>query len=183
MIFSSPGTRSIAETTILKEVSHLVSNISLNLGSPFEPSRILTEALINTVCNLTFGCRYSPNDPEMDAFVFANHKLNEISKPGHPLDLFPFLKVIIVFNEMCDNYKVKTPKDKKTSSVRKSEQLLRNKETKNTTSQTPPPQKGEGAGGIKKYVYIFGHASKYLLTVPLLRSIVSPQRDNRSYCK
>ncbi|XP_071807097.1 steroid 17-alpha-hydroxylase/17,20 lyase-like [Asterias amurensis] len=90
---SSPGSRSIAETTILKEVSHLVSNITLNFGSPFEPSRILTEALINTVCNLTFGCRYSPNDPEMEAFVFANHKLNEIFKPGHPLDLFPFLKI------------------------------------------------------------------------------------------
>ncbi|XP_038057171.1 steroid 17-alpha-hydroxylase/17,20 lyase-like [Patiria miniata] len=87
-----PG-RSIAEKTISQEVSHLVSKMAVSDGCPINPSDMLTVALINTVCSLTFGCRYGPSDAEMKAFVSANHKLKELFKPGHPLDLFPFLKM------------------------------------------------------------------------------------------
>ncbi|XP_022089763.1 steroid 17-alpha-hydroxylase/17,20 lyase-like [Acanthaster planci] len=85
--------RSIAEKTILQEVSGAVSDMAASDGRPIDPSETLTVALINTVCSLTFGCRYGPDDAEMKAFVSANHKLKELFKPGHPLDLFPFLKI------------------------------------------------------------------------------------------
>ncbi|XP_072169977.1 steroid 17-alpha-hydroxylase/17,20 lyase-like [Diadema setosum] len=82
-----------AERAILSEALHLREKLSSLVDRPLNPSRQLTIAILNVVCALTFGRRYDDDDPELWAFVDSNKKLKEIFQPGHPVDIFPALKI------------------------------------------------------------------------------------------
>ena len=84
---------SLVEEVMLSESQHLCRRLSGHTDRPTNLTKQLTIALINVVCRLSFGRRYEDDDPELWEFVAANQNLKDIFRPGHPVDVFPFLKV------------------------------------------------------------------------------------------
>ena len=92
-LFGDGGSLTRAEAAIRIEVENWLESISLRQQKEMLVEDDLTLALINVICNMTFSKRYDQDDLELAAFVDANSKLKELLSPGHPLDLFPVLRV------------------------------------------------------------------------------------------
>lgn len=84
---------SVCEKAVWEEIDHLLEIWKHEGSKEIDVTRDLQISLMNTVCNLTFSRRYQPDHPELNAFFMANQNLKKIFRPGHPLDVFPILKV------------------------------------------------------------------------------------------
>ncbi|XP_072016443.1 steroid 17-alpha-hydroxylase/17,20 lyase-like [Amphiura filiformis] len=88
------GSLTRAETAIQREIEDWLGTIARKPEQEVLVEEDLTTSLINVICNMTFSKRYDQTDPELTAFVDANSRLKELLSPGHPLDLFPVLRVL-----------------------------------------------------------------------------------------
>ncbi|XP_035950898.2 cytochrome P450 2F2-like [Halichoerus grypus] len=57
------GTRTIEER-ILEEAACLLGEFQATIGTPFDPRRLLDNAVSNVICSVVFGNRYGYEDPE-----------------------------------------------------------------------------------------------------------------------
>lgn len=84
---------SFCEKAIWDEVSILIQKWENESHDEMDLTEDFKISLMNTVCLVTFSRRYESDHPELRAFFEANQNLKKIFRPGHPLDLFPFLRV------------------------------------------------------------------------------------------
>ena len=96
-IFDDHGSLTGAESAIRTEIEEWLRCIERKKNKEILVEEDLTTALVNVICNMTFSKRYDEDDPELAAFVDANSKIKELLSPGHPLDLFPFLRVSKIY--------------------------------------------------------------------------------------
>ncbi|XP_004396542.1 PREDICTED: cytochrome P450 2F2-like [Odobenus rosmarus divergens] len=86
------GTRTIEER-ILEEAACLLGEFQATTGTPFDPRRLLDNAVSNVICSMVFGNRYDYEDPEflrlLDLFHDNFHIMS--SRWGEMYNIFPSL--------------------------------------------------------------------------------------------
>ncbi|XP_031550021.1 steroid 17-alpha-hydroxylase/17,20 lyase-like [Actinia tenebrosa] len=87
---------SILENKISVEAEAIVETFQTNLGNPFNPRPNIVNAVLNIICAILFGERYSLNDPEFYEIERFHSSLTRIFAKGQILDIFPLLKYLPV---------------------------------------------------------------------------------------
>ncbi|XP_032179964.1 cytochrome P450 2F2-like isoform X1 [Mustela erminea] len=86
------GTRTIEER-ILEEAACLLGKFQATIGAPFNPRRLLDNAVSNVICSVVFGNRYGYEDPEFLTLLDLFHDNFRImsSRWGEMYNIFPSL--------------------------------------------------------------------------------------------
>ncbi|XP_032246057.1 cytochrome P450 2F2-like [Phoca vitulina] len=84
------GTRTIEER-ILEEAACLLGEFQATIGTPFDPRRLLDNAVSNVICSVVFGNRYGYEDPEFLRLLDLFHDNVRImsSRWGEMYNIFP----------------------------------------------------------------------------------------------
>lgn len=80
------------ERIICREIEEVFRQFDLNDGKPHNPSQSISVGVLNIICALTFGSRYSDCDPEFSTVVELNDTFAETLGLGNLVDIFPALK-------------------------------------------------------------------------------------------
>ncbi|VFV38992.1 cytochrome p450 2f2-like [Lynx pardinus] len=87
------GARTIEER-ILEEADCLLGEFQATIGAPFDPQRLLDNAVSNVICSVVFGNRYGYEDPEflrlLDSLFNDNFRIMS-SRWGEMYNIFPSL--------------------------------------------------------------------------------------------
>ncbi|XP_057170390.1 cytochrome P450 2F2-like [Ursus arctos] len=83
------GTRTIEER-ILEEAAYVLGEFQATIGAPFDPRRLLDNAVSNVICSVVFGNRYGYEDPEFlrlldlfhDNFRIMSFRWGEVRGPA-----------------------------------------------------------------------------------------------------
>ena len=78
---------------IVEEVERLTCTLSKKDGMYCDISNELNLAVLNVICDMTFGQRYEITDAEYKDILESNHKFTAVLEPGDPIDIIPALKV------------------------------------------------------------------------------------------
>ncbi|XP_044113281.1 cytochrome P450 2F5-like isoform X2 [Neovison vison] len=86
------GTRTIEER-ILEEAACLLGKFQATIGAPFNPRRLLDNAVSNVICSVVFGNRYGYEDPEFLRLLdlFHDNFCIMSSRWGEMYNIFPSL--------------------------------------------------------------------------------------------
>ncbi|XP_007537967.3 cytochrome P450 2F5-like [Erinaceus europaeus] len=86
------GTKTIEER-VLEEATCLLGEFQATLGAPFDPRRLLDNAVSNVICSVVFGNRYGYEDPEFLRLLDLFHDNFRImsSRWGEMYNIFPSL--------------------------------------------------------------------------------------------
>ncbi|CAK7300342.1 Cytochrome P450 2F2 [Vulpes lagopus] len=86
------GTRTIEER-ILEEAACLLGEFQATTGAPFDPRRLLGNAVSNVICSVVFGNRYGYEDPEFQRLLdlFNDNFRIMSSRWGEMYNVFPSL--------------------------------------------------------------------------------------------
>ena len=82
-----------SDVKILQEVEHLIVRLQQKTNQPTDISDDLNLAVLNVICDMTFGQRYEINDSEYRAILDSANKFTAILQHGDPIDFIPALKV------------------------------------------------------------------------------------------
>lgn len=80
------------EKVIFREIEEVFQQFDLSKGEPHNPQQSISLGVVNVICALTFGSRYSANDPEFRTVVEFNNTFAETLGLGNLVDIFPSLK-------------------------------------------------------------------------------------------
>ena len=83
---------------IVQEVERLTCMLSKKDGMYCDISDELNLAVMNVICDMTFGQRYEITDTEYKEILESNRKFTAVLEPGDPIDIIPALKVNIKLN-------------------------------------------------------------------------------------
>ncbi|XP_006871580.1 PREDICTED: cytochrome P450 2F2-like [Chrysochloris asiatica] len=86
------GTRTIEER-VLEEATCLLEEFQATIGVPFDPRRLLDNAVSNVICSVVFGNRYGYRDPEFLRLLdlFSDNFRIMSSRWGEMYNIFPSL--------------------------------------------------------------------------------------------
>uniref|UniRef100_A0A452REZ9 Cytochrome P450 n=1 Tax=Ursus americanus TaxID=9643 RepID=A0A452REZ9_URSAM len=86
------GTRTIEER-ILEEAAYVLGEFQATIGAPFDPRRLLDNAVSNVICSVVFGNRYGYEDPEFLRLLDLFHDNFRIMsfRWGEMYNIFPSL--------------------------------------------------------------------------------------------
>nr|XP_012629974.1 cytochrome P450 2F2-like [Microcebus murinus] len=86
------GTRTIEER-VLEEATCLLREVQATAGTPFDPRRLLDNAVSNVICSVVFGKRYGYGDPEFLRLLdlFNDNFRIMSSRWGEMYNIFPSL--------------------------------------------------------------------------------------------
>lgn len=87
----STGTEKL-EKIILREIQEVAQHFDLRKGEPHNPHESISLGVLNVICALTLGSRYSASDPEFRTVVELNDTFAETLGLGNLVDIFPSLK-------------------------------------------------------------------------------------------
>lgn len=87
----STGTEKL-EKIILREIQEVAQHFDLSKGEPHNPHESISLGVLNVICALTLGSRYSASDPEFRTVVELNNTFAETLGLGNLVDIFPSLK-------------------------------------------------------------------------------------------
>ena len=87
----STGTEKL-ERVILREVQEVIEQFDLSKEEPFDPHDSISLGVLNVICALTLGSRYSASDPEFRTVVELNETFAATLGLGNLVDIFPSLK-------------------------------------------------------------------------------------------
>lgn len=87
----STGTEKL-EKIILREIQEVAQHFDLSKGEPHNPHESISLGVLNVICALTLGSRYSASDPEFRTVVELNDTFAETLGLGNLVDIFPSLK-------------------------------------------------------------------------------------------
>ncbi|XP_077990662.1 cytochrome P450 2U1-like [Glandiceps talaboti] len=98
------GKSSRLEYHILEECSHLVKEIAGTKGMLFNPTDLITNAVSNIICFLTFGKRFEYSDAEFRHLLISIHKMMEMVGSAGAIHFVPALKVFMrgTFKDLAD---------------------------------------------------------------------------------
>ena len=82
------------ETVITREIEEVFHQFDLSKGEPHDPHHSISLGVINVICSLTFGSRYSASDPEFRTVLAFNNTFAETLGLGNLVDIFPALKYV-----------------------------------------------------------------------------------------
>ena len=80
------------ERVILREVQEVTEQFDLSKEEPFNPHDSISLGVLNVICALTLGSRYSATDPEFRKVVELNDTFSATLGLGNLVDIFPSLK-------------------------------------------------------------------------------------------
>lgn len=80
------------EKVIFREIEEVFQQFDLSKGEPNDPHQSISLGVVNVICALTFGSRYSASDPEFRTVVEFNDTFAETLGLGNLVDIFPLLK-------------------------------------------------------------------------------------------
>ena len=63
-------------------------------GKAFNPCQDLYLASLNILCNISFGERYSHNDPELHEILDYSAQILKVISPVHPVNALPLVKAL-----------------------------------------------------------------------------------------
>ena len=87
----SRGTEKL-ECVILREVQEVMEQFDLSKEEPFDPHYSINLGVLNIICALTLGSRYSASDPEFRTVVELNETFAATLGLGNLVDIFPCLR-------------------------------------------------------------------------------------------
>ncbi|XP_072045615.1 steroid 17-alpha-hydroxylase/17,20 lyase-like [Amphiura filiformis] len=82
-----------SDVKILQEVEHLIVRLQQKTNQPTDISDDLNLAVLNVICDMTFGQRYEIHDSEYRAILDSANKFTAILQHGDPIDFIPALKI------------------------------------------------------------------------------------------
>ena len=80
------------EKVILREIQEVFQQFDTRGGEPQNPHESISLGVLNVICALTLGSRYSSTDPEFRTVVQVNDTFAETLGLGNLVDIFPALK-------------------------------------------------------------------------------------------
>lgn len=118
----STGTEKL-EKIILREIQEVAQHFDLSKGEPHNPHESISLGVLNVICALTLGSRYSASDPEFRTVVELNDTFAETLGLGNLVDIFPSLKHVPFDSENIRRLK-RAVKERDTILVRKYKEQL-----------------------------------------------------------
>lgn len=82
-----------SDVKILQEVEHLLARLQTKVNQTIDISDDLNLAVLNVICDMTFGQRYEIDDFEYRAILDSANKFTAILQHGDPVDFIPALKI------------------------------------------------------------------------------------------
>lgn len=82
------------EKVLLQEIKEVSEQFDLSKGEPHNPHESISLGVLNVICALTLGSRYSASDPEFRIVVELNDTFAETLGLGNLVDIFPSLKYL-----------------------------------------------------------------------------------------
>ena len=80
------------DKVICREIEEVFHQFDLSKGEPHNPNQSISLGVVNVICALTFGSRYSASDPEFHTVVEINDTFGKTLGLGNLVDIFPSLK-------------------------------------------------------------------------------------------
>ena len=77
---------------ISEEADCLINKMLDYHGKAFNPCQDLYLASLNILCNISFGERYSHNDPELHEILDYSAQILKVISPVHPVNALPWLR-------------------------------------------------------------------------------------------
>lgn len=118
----STGTEKL-EKIILREIQEVAQHFDLSKGETHNPHESISLGVLNVICALTLGSRYSASDPEFRTVVELNDTFAETLGLGNLVDIFPSLKHVPFDSENIRRLK-RAVKERDTILVRKYKEQL-----------------------------------------------------------
>lgn len=111
------------EKVVLREIEEVAKQFDLSKGEPYNPHESISLGVLNVICALTLGSRYTASDPEFRTVVELNDTFAETLGLGNLVDVFPSLKHVPFDSENIRRLK-KAVKERDMILVRKYKEQL-----------------------------------------------------------